>query len=185
MHDVSPHPLPAPQGTASIDYDIEKSEAYREGELEKLRDAVHNKGMKGAFPGYPGHQNTDDSRFDPFWSGLSQLKIPHIFWTGFQPRGEYLDFLARIERALRKFPDAIGIISHLGGNIRPPGDPDFTDTPNKLLPLLKLPNVYFEVGYVLDYENWELWKENYEYPYPLHTELVNEVYDQVGAAKLL
>jgi predicted TIM-barrel fold metal-dependent hydrolase len=172
-------------GTASIDYDIEKSEEYREGELAKLRDAVQNKGMRGAFQAYPRHQNTDDPKFDPFWTELSDLKIPHIFWTGFQPKGEYLKFLARIESGLRRYPDAIGIISHLGGNIKPPGDPDFVDTPNEMLSLLALPNVYFEVGYVLSYERWESWKENYEYPYPLHTDLIKKVYDQIGAERLL
>jgi predicted TIM-barrel fold metal-dependent hydrolase len=172
-------------GTVTIDYDIEKSEAYREGEIEKLRDAVYDKGARGVFQGYPREQPIDDDRFDPFLAEFARLGIPHIFWTGFQPKKEYLDSLGRIERAMRKFPGLIGIIGHLGGNIRPLNDPNCTGTPNELMNLLRLPNVYFEVGYVLAYENWQTWKENYEYPYALHTEVIKRVYDEVGAERLL
>ena len=51
--------------------------------------------------------------------------------------------------------------------------------------VLKFPNTYFEVGYVLAYENWEIWGENYEYPYPLHTRVIKEIYEEVGAERLL
>lgn len=172
-------------GTVAIDYDIEKSETHREAELEKLRDAVDNRGMKGVFQGYPREQPLDDKRFEPFLTELARLGIPHIFQTGFQPKKKYLDSLERIKRALQKSPQTIGIIGHLGGNVRPPGSPDCTETPDELLSLLGLPNVYFEVGYVLAYENWIYWGKNYEYPYPLHTELIKKVYDAVGAERLL
>jgi predicted TIM-barrel fold metal-dependent hydrolase len=172
-------------GTVTIDYDIENTEAYRQGEIEKLRDAVLNQGMRGTFQSFPRHQPIDDEKFDPFWTAHADLGVPHIFWSGFQPKQEYLEFIERIERVHRRHPGAIGIIGHLGGNVRPPNHPDFTDTPAELLGLLKLPNVYFEIGYVLAYENWEAWGANYEYPFPLHTELVKKVYDAVGAEKLL
>jgi len=38
---------------------------------------------------------------------------------------------------------------------------------------------------VLAYENWAVWKQNYEYPYPLHTKLIKRIYDEVGAERLL
>ena len=101
------------------------------------------------------------------------------------PKDEYLDSLERIVRVLKKFPDLIGIIGHLGGNIRHSSNPNYTDTPSELFNFLKLPNAYFEVGYVLAYENWDIWKENYEYPYPLHTEVIKRVYEEVGAERLL
>jgi len=172
-------------GTVTIDYDIEKSEEHRQGELKKLRDSVHNDGMQGVFQGYPREQKADDERFEPFWAEMANLKIPHFFFIGFMPKQRYLESIEQIARVLKKFPDVNGIIGHLGGNIKPPSDPDYTDTPSELLNLLKLPNVYFEVGYVLAYENWAVWKENYEYPYPLHTKLIKRIYDEVGAEKLL
>ena len=172
-------------GTITTDYSITQNEKYREGELDKLRDAVKRLGMRGVFQGYPREQPCDDPKFEPFWKTMTELKIPHIFWCGFQPKKDYLDFIARIEKVMRKFPDFKCVIGHLGGNVRPSNDPNFTNVPEDLLPLLKLPNVYFEVGYVLAYENWQLWKKNYEYPYPLHTKLIKRVYEECGADRLL
>lgn len=172
-------------GTMATDYDIEKSEEHREAELRKLRDGVSKKGMKGIFQGYPREQNVLDDRFEPFWEEISRLKIPHFIWTGFQPKDEYLQSLERLETVLKRYPDMNVVIGHLGGNVRPPGDPNFTNTPEELIGILSLPNVYFEVGYVLAFENWDIWRENYEYPYPLHNKIIKKVYDEVGAERLL
>ena len=174
-------------GTIAIDYDIEKSEAYREAELEKLKESVLNLGARGVFQGFPRDQRDrmDDKRFDPFWEEIARLGIPHIFVVGFEPKEKYLASLDRLEKVLGRFRELKAIIGHLGGNIRPPRDPNFTGTPEDLLKILRHPNAYFEVGYVLAYENWEAWKENYEYPYPLHTEIIRRIYEEVGAERLL
>jgi hypothetical protein len=171
-------------GTVTTDYSMTESEKYREAELEKIREAVRQ-GTRAVYQGFPREQPCDDPRFDRYWKTIAGLKIPHFFWTGFQPKKEYLDFIARIERVLKKFPELMAIVGHLGGNVRPPGDPDFIDTPGELWPLLRLPNFYFEEGYVLAYENWQFWKENYEYPYPLHTQLIKRIYEEIGADRLL
>jgi predicted TIM-barrel fold metal-dependent hydrolase len=172
-------------GTITMDFDIEKSEVHRKGELDKLRESVNDLGMRGVFQGYNREQNVDDVKFEPLWEEMSRLKVSHIFWVGFQPKNQYLDSLDRIERVLKRFPNVTAIIGHLGGNIRHPSDPNYTETPKELMKILRLPNAYFEVGYVLAYENWDVWKENYEYPYPLHTEVIRKIYDEVGAERLL
>jgi predicted TIM-barrel fold metal-dependent hydrolase len=174
-------------GTIAIDYDIQKDQKYREVELVKLRDWIVNRGMKGVFQGFPRSQRDkmDDVLFDPYWQELCALRTPHIFITGFESKEGYLASLSALEKVVRKFPDLIAVIGHLGGNVRYPEDPNFTATPEELLPLLRLPNVYFEVGYVLAYENWDIWKQNYEYPYPLHTRLIRRIYDEIGAGRLL
>jgi len=172
-------------GTITLDYDLDKTEEHRKSELEKLKDSVNNLDMRGVFQGYPREQKADDVKLDPLWEKMSKLGVPHIFLAGFQPKEQYLDSLDRIERVLKKFSDLKAIIGHLGGNIRPPGDPNYTDTPKELMKILRLPNAYFEVGYVLAYENWDNWKENYAYPYPLHTDVIKRVYDEIGAERLL
>jgi len=155
------------------------------GEAEKIRQSVEELGMRGVFQGFLRDQPCDDPKYDLYWKTIASQRIPHIFWTGFQPRKDYLEFLGRIERVMKKFPELTAVVGHLGGNVRPRQDPNFTDTPDELRSLLRLPNFYFEVGYVLAYENWEFWKENYEYPYPLHTRLIKSIYDEVGADRLL
>jgi predicted TIM-barrel fold metal-dependent hydrolase len=172
-------------GTIVTEYDMTKSEKERRAEVEKIRHSVEVLGMRGVFQGFVREQPCDDPKYDPYWKTIASLRIPHFCWTGFQPKKDYLDFIARIEKVMKKFPELIIIVGHLGGNVRPPHDPNFTDTPNELWPLLRLPNFYFEVGYVLAYENWEFWKENYEYPYPLHTQLIKRIYEEVGADRLL
>jgi predicted TIM-barrel fold metal-dependent hydrolase len=178
-------------GTVAIDYDIEKNDEHRESELKKLRDSVHNLGMRGAIFCYPIGQKIDDEKFEPFWGEISRLRIPYIFLISLRPAGvtdpkkQYLESLRQVENVLKRFPDVNGIMGSFGGNVRPPGDPNYTDIPKVLSNYLKLPNAYFEVGYVLAFENWAIWKENYQYPYPLHSKVVQEMYDQVGAEKFL
>lgn len=172
-------------GTIATNYDIETSEETREIELKKLKNAVQKKKMKGLFQGYPREQNVLDEKFEPFWEEISRLKVPQFIWTGFQPKDEYLRSLERLKTILTNYPEMDMIIGHLGGNVRPPDDPNFTNTPQELLSLLQMSNVYFEVGYVLAFENWDIWKENYEYPYPLHNKIIEKVYDAVGADRLL
>jgi len=173
-------------GIVTIDYNIEKDEEYREAELKKLRDSIHNMGMRGVLQGYPKDTNIMDDKFEPLWEEISRLKIPHIFNPGPIPtKQEYIRALKYIENILKKFPDLNGIIGHLGGNVKHHTDPNYTDTPRELMKILSLPNAYFEVGYVMVHQNWDVWKENYEYPFPLHNKIIKTIYDEVGAERLL
>jgi predicted TIM-barrel fold metal-dependent hydrolase len=171
--------------TVAIDYDIQQDQAYLDAELEKLRFAVREQSARGVYQGYVKGQPVDDPKFDPFWRAFCELSIPHITQTGFESAAGYLDSLKRLERVARKFPELKLVIGHLGGNVRHPSHPGFTDTPNELLPLLRLPNVYFEVGYVLAFENHEIWGADYEYPYPRHEAMIRRVYEEVGADRLV
>lgn len=171
-------------GTITIDYDIEKDRQYRQREIDKVKKIATSVGIKGVYQAFPRGQKIDDIEFEPLWKELSNYKLPHFFYVGFQPKEQYLQSLKQIEKVLRKFPSLIGIINHLGGNIRPERAPEYTNG-KELLKVLELPNAYFEVGYVLAYENWIFWKENYKYPYPLHTELIRMIYEEVGCERLL
>ncbi len=171
--------------TVAIDYDIRKDEKHRHGELDKLRHAVREQGARGVYQGYPKGQAIDDAKFDPFWNTFCELAIPHILLTGFEPTAQYLDSLTRLERVMRKFPELKIVIGHLGGNLRHPSHPGCTNTPEELMPLLKMSNTYFEVGYVLAYENHAIWGADYEYPYPRHEQVIKRVYEVIGPERLL
>lgn len=171
--------------TVAVDYDLRRDARYLECELDKLRYAVCEQYAKGVFQGYPKGQPIDEPAFDPFWRELCKLDIPHIFLLGFEARGPYLKSLRRLERLQEKFPELNVVIGHLGGNVRPPRHPDFTNTPEELIPILRSPNAYFEVGYVMAYENKPVWGRDYEYPYPKHNQLIERVYEEIGAERLL
>jgi len=171
--------------TVAVDFDVRQSETQRQASIDKLRRAYHEQNARGVYQGYVKGQPLDDPRFDAYWQVYCDLSLPHITQTGFEALPQYLDHLARLERVALKFPEMKIILGHLGGNIRHPSSPSFTDTPAELFPLLRLPNVFFEVGYVLAYENREIWGDDYEYPYPRHEEVIRRVYEEVGADKLI
>lgn len=166
-------------------YDANQSDAYLQGELDKLKFAVEHQYAKGVYAGHKKGQAIDDARYDKFWTLLSDLGLPHTFLTGFCGKAEYLDSLDRIDRVLTRFPDLRIVIGHLGGNVRPPGHPEYSDTFEDLMKVLRHRNAYFEVGYVMAYENWTLWGRDYEYPYPQHTELCRRFHSEIGAQRMM
>ena len=172
--------------TVAIDYDTRRDDAYLRTELGKLRNAVREMDARGAFQAYPKvGLPIDEERFDPFWRTFCEFDIPHILLTGFEPKQQYLDSLSRLERVLKKFPDLRIVIGHLGGNVRHPSHPEFTNTPEELMPVLRHKHTYFEVGYVLAHENYDIWGADYEYPYPKHEAVIRRVYEEIGADRLL
>lgn len=171
--------------TVAVDFDIAKDERHRRGELDKLEYAVAEQFAKGVFQGFPKGQPMDAPEFDPFWAKLVALGLPHIFLLGYEAREPYLLSLRRLMDVRRRHPALKIVIGHLGGNVYHPDDPEHSDTPIELLPLLATPNTWFEVGYVLAYENKDVWGADYEYPYPRHTELIRRIHDAVGAEGLI
>jgi len=171
-------------GTITIDYDIRKEKNYRHKELEKIKKFINNKNIRGIYQAFPRGSKIDEKELEPLWKELSDLNLPHFFHIGFQSKDRYLQSLNEIGNVLKEFPKLIGIINHLGGNIRPKWNINYTDG-TELINIMKLPNLYFEVGYVLAYENWKYWQENYQYPYPLHKELIKNIYQEVGCERLL
>lgn len=166
-------------GTFRIDYDINKSEDYREAELGKLKDSVESMGMKGLYEVGPRGQNVDDEKFDPLWEEVSKLKIP--VWSTNIIRGlRYISKLkmdiSRMQKVMQKFPDLRLIIGTSLVN---------TKRPKAFFNLLRLPTVTTEIGYVLAFENWNIWKEYSEYPYPIHTKIIEAIYNEVGPEKMM
>lgn len=166
-------------GTFRIDYDINKNEEYREMELRKLKDGVKNLGMKGLYEVVPKGQKIDDEKFDPLWGEITSLDIP--VWSTNLIRGarypsEWKTDVSRMENVMKKFPDLNLII---GTSLVS------TKRPKIFFNLLRLPTVTTEIGYVLAFENWNIWKENSEYPYPLHTKIVEAIYDEFGPEKMM
>lgn len=171
--------------TVTIDYDMTKSAEYRAAELRKVEHSVADMGTRALYGCLPKGQPFNHEAFDPFWRKLSDLSLPLQLVTGFTTREDYLQSLEEIRDVVERFPDVQFVFPHLGGNVFPPSSENYTNSPEDLLPLLKKKNVWFEVGYVLAYENRDLWGAAYEYPYPEHERLIKRVYDEVGAERLL
>lgn len=171
--------------TIGAKFDYERGPEYLGREIEKIQEAVRAKHARGIFAGNVRGQAIDDPRLDPVWQCLSDLQLPHTFRTGFCGKQEYLETLRQIENVCRRFPDLNVAVGHLGGNVRHPSHSDYTDILDDFRDLLKLPNFFFEVGYVLAYENEEIWGKDYEYPYPRHQELCKRIYGEFGTSQLM
>ncbi len=172
-------------GTVSIRYDLNQSDEYLQGEIRKLTEAVEEKGFKGLFSSVLKGQPVDHEKCDPLWKEAIRLGIPVCIDTGLNPRDEYLEEIRRIENVCRKFPELNVIDGHVGGNLRPPRDPNHVDNPREFFNLLKLGNFYLEFGCVLIYERWNIWGRDYEYPYNRHQQIVKTVYENFGPKNMI
>ena len=114
-----------------------------------------------------------------------RLNIPAYVTTGFCEREHYLSQIQSLERVMDRFPELSVIVCHFGGNLVHPTHPDYTDTPEELHGLLETGRFYLEVGYVLAYENVEVWGSDSRYPYPRQTSMMRRVYDRYGAGVLV
>jgi predicted TIM-barrel fold metal-dependent hydrolase len=159
---------------------IDESRASEEPQLKELKRCIMTLGLKGLFFEVSQCPNIDKEELLPFWDELMHLKVPLILELGRTPTAEqYLARISKTIKVLKKFPDLKVIISTMGSNIRDPKDPEYVDIPKKILNLIKLSNVWYEIGYLLAFDKFD------EYPYPLAQKITKEAYKAVGADKLV
>ena len=159
---------------------IEEPKAFEESQLNELRRSIRVLGLKGLYFEVPQQPNIDDERFYPLWDELLNLKVPLVLELGRPLTAEqYLEVVSKTLKVLKKLPDLKAIISVMGSNIRDAKDPEYVDIPKKILTLIKLPNVWYEIGYVLAFDKFD------EYPYPLAQKMTRKIYEAVGADKLV
>ena len=173
-------------GASELDYDLAGDDRALEAEVRKLTRAVEELGYRGLFLNHARTgQPLDDPRCDPLWKEVCRLDIPAHINTGLNSRSEYLEQIQRIDNVLQKFPDLVMVNDHIGSNIRHPSDPEYVENPTEFFPLFKTGRFYLEVGYVLSYENWRVWGNDFEYPYPRQIELMKTTYENFGASVLV
>ena len=173
-------------GLAAIDYNLTEDDETLQVEVRKLTQAVEELGYRGLFMSHADTaQPLDHPRFEPLWREAVRLGIPVHINTGLNPKSEYLEQIQRIETVLQRYPELNFINAHIGSNIRHPRDPEYVDNPREFFPLFELGRFCLEVGYVLSYENWQVWGREYEYPYPRHEQVIKTVYENFGAGALV
>lgn len=159
---------------------IDESRASNEDQLQELGRSINILGLKGLYFEMPLRPNIDDEKFYPLWDELTSLKVPLVIELGRPSSAEkYLEVVSRTFKVMKKFPDLEAIITTMGSNIRDPNDPEYVKIPKKILNLIMLPNVWYEIGYLLGFDKFD------EYPYALAQKMTKEAYEAIGADKLV
>ena len=168
-------------GTAAVDYRLSHSDDFLQGQIANLTHAVEDYGFRALFLGGEAIPDPlDDPRCDPLWQETVRLGVPAYVNTGFCSKAKYLEQLRGLKSVLDRFPDLNVIDSHVGGNLLHPSSPEYVETPTELFPLLETGQFYLEVGYVLAYEDYQIWGPDSLYPYPQHSKIIQEVYKRFG-----
>ena len=172
-------------GTAAIGYDLTKDDQYLEAEIGKLTRAVEERGFKALYRHVGRGQPVDDPRCDALWRETTRLGIPVFMDTGFNSKADYLDQIHRIGNVLHKYGEMNAIDSHIGANVRHSRDPEHVDNPKEFFSLFETGRFHLEVGYVLSYENWDVWGREFEYPYVQHEQIIKTIYENFGAGVMV
>ena len=153
--------------TAAVDYRLSHSDDFLQGQIANLTHAVEDYGFRALFLGGEAiPDQLDDPRCDPLWQEAARLGVPAYVNTGFCSKAKYLEQLRGLKSVLDRFPDLNVIDSHVGGNLLHPSSPEYVETPTELFPLLETGQFYLEAGYVLAYEDYQIWGPDSSTPTP-------------------
>jgi predicted TIM-barrel fold metal-dependent hydrolase len=157
--------------------DIDEANADSVREIEGLRRAVQELGMRGLY--YANRalimadyaRMFDDGAFDPLWEEVRGLRIP-VFWE-IVGVGELLGEIERLNRWARRWPDIPGVWTHGFA-------PELLERmPAPLADLLAREQFSVEVLYPIH------WARNHEYPFGELRPALQTLYRRVGGERLV
>ena len=160
---------------------VTEGQAHTDEEISRLRHAVTKGGLKGLFfdasslPFEPIEDSLADRKFAPFWETVVSLGIP-VYW-GIHPNS-FLGCLPVLEKWVSDFPSVPTVISQ-GVPTEVAYSNGSVTIPKGWIDLVQSANMYIELAHPISHGRWE------EYPYPVGQRIVKELYDLVGAEKLV
>jgi predicted TIM-barrel fold metal-dependent hydrolase len=158
---------------------VEEELAYTEKALDEVKHCLTQMKLRGLYFQPKLAVGVDDPKYDPLWQLLVDLRSPVVWEIGVYPTlKEYLTAVGKLEAIHRRFPDLVGVFTHMTQHIRAPSDPEALD-PKRIASFLELPNVYLELGYFLPYDTM-----GEEYPYPIGQQFVKSISKVIGAEKM-
>ena len=172
-------------GTVALDYNLSHDDAFLARERESMAVAIEH-GFRGVYISGVGlPEPIDHPRCDPLWRDIERAGLPVYIQTGFCSKNRYLDQLHGLRNVIEHYVELNVIESHFGGNVVYPGHPGYTDIVADLHPLLETGRFFLELGYVLGFENFNLWGKDSIYPFPKHNDIVKAIYEDFGAQVLV
>jgi predicted TIM-barrel fold metal-dependent hydrolase len=165
---------------------VDEANAYREGQLQILRDQVERLGMAGLYfttaglsvSGYtPLH---DQPAYDPLWAEVARLDLP-VFWVQFgsSPVGSYEDEMRCLERIVERHPTIRHVLVH-GLPTALYADPqDRVTLPEVIHRLMRSGQVYPELLYPIS------WGGRHDYPYAKAAVQFRQIFDAFGPDRFI
>lgn len=162
--------------------DVKETEAHTQPEMDRLRHAVQELGLRGVYYATRGHfpdhyrHRFDDPQLDPYWETVRELGIP-VFWEiqGIPlPSQEfYLAEIDRLNRWCDRYSDIPCVLTHgiapeyLHGNMAEP-----------IAKLLQKEQVIIEILYPIH------WGREHDYPYPELRPTLKSLVAHAGTSRL-
>ena len=123
----------------------------------------------------------DDEKYDPFWKKMEKLGLILSIDLGWDsPEHEYNFQIEQLENVIKRFPDMIVLIQHLGVSYLWDEDqkPPFLIL-QKILKLIQYPNVWFDITGLPEFCPSE------EYPFPRAQKIMKVVVETIGTDRLI
>jgi predicted TIM-barrel fold metal-dependent hydrolase len=163
--------------------DVEEATAHTDEQIEKLRHAVRELGLRGLYYANRGlftigyTHMFDDRIFDPFWEEVRGLRIP-VFWeiAGVPDPASAALLLAEVERLNRWADRWSGIPSVWTHGFHPQL---LAEMPEPLDALLRREQFLVEILYPIH------WARTHEYPFPELRPAIETLYRRVGGERLI
>ena len=163
---------------------VEESQIEQPGQVERLRYCVRDLGLTALYFDndrfWSGARGAEFGAppYVPFWEAVQELGIPLLWDIRFVQRRTQADYLGEVERLhrfARQFPRIRNVLTHG----LPAHALDGGRIPDEILALLREPNVTLELLFPL------LYGASWEYPFVEARPIIRELYEKLGASKLL
>jgi len=180
---------------------VDEAEAHRESQITELRRAVTELGLTGGLyytnsrfwkNGYRDH--IDDEKFFPFWEEVRSLDIPAVWDLSpipdpGQPEKStlerYWDQMRRLDNWMRNFPEIPVVLAH-GVPLRVfRVNHNLMSIPDGIWEIWRRPKVHLEIVFPIQLSRPRLGASGWDYPYPQLRPMIKELYEKLGAEKLL
>jgi predicted TIM-barrel fold metal-dependent hydrolase len=163
--------------------DVDEPNAASTAEMQRLRHAVTQQGMRGLYYANRALLRTnyaqmfDDHSFDPFWATVRDLDVPVFFEIfGIPDPNNRQDLLSEIDRLkhwAERWPTVRCVWTH-------GFDPDLVAAmPAQLAELLRCEQVTIELLYPI------YWARTHDYPFPELRSTLQTLYERVGRERLI
>jgi len=163
---------------------VDESQLEQPSEIHHLQRCVRELGLTALYMDndrfWSGAQGADfgAAPYVPFWEAVQELGIPVLWDIRFVQRrtqADYLGEITRLHRLARQFPRIRNVLTHgLPAHSLSAGR-----IPDEITALLREPNVTLELLFPL------LYGASWEYPYLEAQPIIRELYQTLGASKLL